>query len=318
MTEKQSENIRLIQAQAQQKAQLLIEMLPWIKLAYGKTIVIKYGGAAMTDPALRRAVMQDIILLKLVGLNPIIVHGGGKDINRLCEALGLPVEFENGFRVTPPEVMEVVKMTLIGKVNQELVSELNQHGQIAVGLNGADGQTVQAEQFDPAMGAVGRVTAIDTTLLVDLIEHDYIPVIASVATGAKGEAYNVNADVVAGEVATAIGAHKAVFLTDVDGLYRDFNDKSSLIDRITVSELEALLAAGNIATGMIPKIESCIKVVKAGVGRAHILNGTLEHSMLLELFTDLGVGTMVMPDDGGAAEARFDNYPIDGFAEKLQ
>jgi acetylglutamate kinase len=314
--EEDTGNIRAVTAQSMQKAQLLIEMLPWIKQAYGKTIVIKYGGSAMVDPGLRKAVMQDIVMLKLVGLNPIIVHGGGKDITRLCERLGLPVEFKNGIRVTPPEVMEVVKMELVGKVNQELDSELNTHGQIAVGLNGADGHIVQAKGWSPEMGRVGVVDSVDTTLLVDLIEKDYIPVIASVSTSEDGTSFNVNADVVAGEVAEAIGAHKLVYLTDVDGLYRDFQDKESLIDRIKVGELEQLIGTGAIATGMLPKINSCIKAVKAGVGRAHVLNGTIEHSILLELFTDLGVGTMIMPDDAEAMNS-FDTYPLDNFASKL-
>jgi acetylglutamate kinase len=313
-------NARAERAQAAHEAETLIEALPWIKEATGKTVVIKYGGAAMTDEHLRANVMEDIVLMKIIGLNPVVVHGGGKDITRLCEQLGYPVEFKDGFRVTPPEVMEVVKMVLVGKVNQELVAQLNGHGHIAVGLNGADGHIIEAAplpgEAGAAMGMVGRPTAVDTTLLRDLIASDYIPVIASVGVGPNGESYNINADVAAGEIAAAIGAHKVIFLTDVDGLYKDFADKSTLIGRMRLAEARELIDSGTLATGMIPKIEACVTALSAGVARAHILNGTIPHAMLLEIFTDAGVGTMLLPDKGDDHED-FENYPLDNLASKL-
>jgi acetylglutamate kinase len=272
----------------------------------------------MTEPRLRTYLMEDIVLMKIIGLNPIIVHGGGNDINRFCEQLGLPIEFRNGFRVTPPEVMEIVKMVLIGKVNQELVSELNQHGHIAVGLNGADGHIVYAERQSAEMGLVGNVIKIDTTLLVDLIQADYIPVIASVAVGEGGCSYNVNADLVAGEIAAAIGAHKVIFLTDVDGLYRDFSDKNTLISRFKLADAQRMLASSKLTKGMIPKLQAVVTALKAGVSRAHILNGTIPHSMLLEIFTNEGVGTMVLPDNEDDKPEDFEKYPLDTLAAKLR
>jgi acetylglutamate kinase len=313
----QLDNIRAARAHAVGQTQLLIEALPWIKESTGKTVVIKYGGAAMTDASLRADVMSDIVLMKIIGLNPIIVHGGGRDITAYCEKLGLPTTFKNGFRVTPPAVMEVVKMVLIGKVNQELVVQLNEHGHIAVGLSGADGHILQAQQSSAEMGLVGTLTGVDTTLLVDLVSTDYIPVIASVAVGTDGLSYNVNADLAAGEIAAAIGAHKVIFLTDVDGLYRDFANKSSLIMRLHQSEAAEMLSAGLLSQGMIPKIQGCVQALSAGVARAHILNGTIPHALLLELFTDQGVGTMILPDDEDYAPEDFSTYPMDNLASKL-
>ncbi|MDR2671972.1 MAG: acetylglutamate kinase [Coriobacteriales bacterium] len=311
------ENIRAARAQAVGQTKLLIEALPWIKESTGKTVVIKYGGAAMTDAALRADVMSDIVLMKIIGLNPIIVHGGGKDISDYCRRLGLPVEFKDGFRVTPPEVMEIVKMVLIGKVNQELVAQLNEHGHIAVGLSGADGHIIKAVRASKEMGLVGTVSRIDTTLLVDLVQADYIPVIASVAVGKDGISYNVNADLVAGQIAAAIGAHKVIFLTDVDGLYEDFADKSSLIMRMHLGEASTLLKGDTLSRGMIPKITACTEALAAGVSRAHILNGTIPHALLLELFTDQGVGTMILPDDEDYVPEDFSEYPLDNLAAKL-
>ncbi|MDR3052326.1 MAG: acetylglutamate kinase [Coriobacteriales bacterium] len=313
MTEEQRANERAAQALALGKAQLLIESLPWIKVATGKTVVIKYGGAAMIDEQLRADVMSDIVLLKLIGLKPIIVHGGGNEISHLSERLGLPVAFKDGMRVTPPEVMDLVKMVLIGKVNQELVAQMNEHGHIAVGLNGADGHTIKARQLSAELGLVGEVTQIDTTLLRDLIASDYIPVIASVAVGQDGKSYNVNADMVAGELAAAIGAHKVIFLTDVDGLYKDFADKTSLISRIKHAQAIELVAGGTLSKGMLPKVQACVTALTAGVSRAHILNGTIPHALLLEIFTDQGVGTMIMQD----AQDVLVEQPLDNLASKL-
>ena len=325
-------NARAQQAQAQRRAEVLIEALPWIKDVTGKTVVIKYGGAAMVDAALRENVMSDIVLMKIIGLKPVIVHGGGKEITELSARLGLPAEFIDGIRVTPPEVMEIVKMVLVGKVNQELVSQLNEHGHIAVGLNGADGHIVKARQISEELGMVGNVSEIDTTLLMDLLDKDYIPIIASVAVGKDGQSYNINADEVAGELATALGAHKVIFLTDVDGLYRDFADKSALISRLNLAEASELLNGDQLSKGMLPKLRACLRAVDGGVSRAHILNGTIPHALLLEIFTDEGVGTMIMPDkesdvddvdkggQGRDSSPRRDEFiaaPLDNLASKL-
>ncbi|HBT95253.1 MAG TPA: acetylglutamate kinase [Coriobacteriia bacterium] len=310
-------NTRAAQARALKKAEVLIEALPWIKDVTGKTVVIKYGGAAMVDPTLREDVMNDIILMKIIGLNPVVVHGGGKDITRLSEQLGLPVEFKDGLRVSPPEVMDIVKMVLVGKVNQELVAQLNEHGHIAVGLNGGDGHIIKAKQRSEQLGQVGEVTGIDTRLITDMVSSDYIPIIARVAVGENGESYNVNADEVAGELAAAIGAHKVIFLTDVDGLYGDFDDKSSLISRLKLSEASKLLDSPELSKGMVPKLRSCVRAVTAGVSRAHILNGTISHALLLEVFTNEGVGTMIMPDTDEYQADEFVSAPLDNLASKL-
>ncbi|MDR3308140.1 MAG: acetylglutamate kinase [Coriobacteriales bacterium] len=311
------DNIRAATAQALGQTQLLIEALPWIKDSTGKTVVIKYGGAAMTNDDLRADVMSDIVLMKIIGLNPIIVHGGGNDITRLSTQLGLPVEFRDGMRVTPPEVMEIVKMVLIGKVNQELVAQMNAHGHIAVGLNGADGHTIKATPLSDDLGLVGRVSKVDTTLLRDLIAADYVPVIASVAVGQDGRSYNVNADLVAGAIAAAIGAHKVIFLTDVDGLYKNFADKTGLVSRMKLSQAREFLASGELGKGMLPKLEACVTALTAGVARAHILNGTIPHALLLEVFTNQGVGTMITPDGQDANLSSFKAYPLDNLASKL-
>jgi acetylglutamate kinase len=317
MTPQEAQNARAQQAQALKRAEVLIEALPWIKEATGKTVVIKLGGAAMVNAELRKDVMSDIVRMKIIGLHPIIVHGGGNEITALSEKLGLPADFIDGARVTSFEVMDVVKMVLIGKVNQELVAQLNQHGHIAVGLNGADGHTIKARQASEELGQVGTVTEIDTTLLLDLISADYIPIIASVAVGKNGLSYNVNADEAAGEIAAAIGAHKVIFLTDVDGLYSDFSDKSSLISRLNLKEAAQLLEEGELTKGILPKLRACVKAVAAGVPRAHILNGTIPHALLLEIFTDEGVGTMIMPDVENYQPDEFTAAPIDNLASKL-
>lgn len=316
-THQELNNTRAQRAIALGQAQLLIEALPWIKESAGKMVVVKYGGAAMTDDALRADVMSDIVLMKIIGLNPIVVHGGGNDISAYCNKLGLPVEFKDGFRVTTPEVMDIVKMVLVGKVNQELVAQLNEHGHLAVGLNGADGHILKARQKLPELGQVGDIEQVDTTLLVDLVQADYIPVVASVAMGSDGTSYNVNADVAAGAIAAAIGAHKVVFLTDVDGLYQDFSDKSTLISKMHLAETKELLQSGSLSTGMIPKIEACVAALSAGVSRAYILNGTLPHSLLLEMFTDQGVGTMILQDSGETMPDDFTEYPEGNLASKL-
>ncbi len=275
------------------KAATLTEALPWIKRTWGRVVVIKYGGSAMTDPALRASVAEDIVLMKLVGVNPVIVHGGGPDITAYMERLGMPVEFWQGLRVTDDAAMEVVKMVLVGKNNKELVSEINLHGRLAVGISGDDARLITARQMDPRLGRVGEVTAIDTTVVTDLVEDGFIPVIASVGSGDDGGSFNINADLVAGALAAALHAEKVVFLTDVDGLYRDFSDKDSLISALSLAEAEESIANDRLATGMLPKVGACILALHGGVERAHILNGTIAHAILLEIFTDAGVGTMI-------------------------
>ena len=299
------------------RAKSLMEMMPWIEDITGKTVVIKYGGAAMVQDELREAVVDDLIMLKLMGAKPIIVHGGGPAINETLGKLNIPVKFENGQRVTDEETMEAVKMTLVGKVNQELVSAINSHGAIAVGLNGADAKILQAEVMDPALGRVGKVVKVDTRLLEDLLASDYIPVIATVGFGADGS-YNINADTVAGEIAAAIGAHKIVFMTDVDGLYTDFEDKSTLVLRMRLQEAVEMAESGVLSKGMIPKINACVTALSAGVKKAHIINGMVPHSLMLEIFTDEGIGTLIMRTSADMSDPDFVPAPVSNFASKLE
>ena len=275
------------------KAATLTEALPYIKRTYGKTIVIKYGGAAMTDSVLREHVASDIVLMKLVGINPVIVHGGGPEITSYMNRLGLPVEFFDGLRVTTDEAMEVVKMVLVGKVNPELVAAINAHGPWAVGVSGDDGNLVRAKQRDVRLGRVGEVTAIDTTVIDNLIDDGFIPVVATVAAGDDGGSFNVNADLVAAKLAEALDADKVIFLTDVDGLYADFSDKESLISALTPEEAEEMIVSDTLEGGMVPKVAACVHALRSGVRRAHILNGTVPHALLLEVYTDEGIGTMI-------------------------
>ena len=295
-------------------AEVLVEALPWIKNITGKTVVIKYGGSAMVDEQLRADVMADIVLLKIVGVNPVIVHGGGKAITEAMEHMQLPVEFKDGQRVTTPEAMDLVRTVLMGKVNQELVEALNEHGNFAVGVSGADAGVIVAEQASPDLGRVGHITRINRPLLDDLVNADYIPVVASVALGEDGGFYNVNADMVAGHIAAAIGAHKVVFLTDVDGLYENFENKDSLISNLTLFEAQYMVENNIVSTGMIPKLKSCIHALDAGVFRAHIINGVTPHSLLLELLTSTGVGTTMHSTE---ESCKFDTHPLGNFASKL-
>lgn len=283
------------------KASTLMEALPWIKHAWGRTVVVKYGGAAMTDPELRDLVAADIVLMKLVGVNPVVVHGGGPEISSFMERLGMEVEFHDGLRVTTDEAMDVVKMVLVGKVNKELVSAINAHGRYAVGMSGEDGNTVTATAKDARLGRVGEVTEIDTTVLENLIEDGFIPVVATVAAGDDGGSFNVNADLVAGRLAAALHADKCIFLTDVDGLYRDFSDKSSLISALTPDEAEEMIVSDRLEGGMVPKVAACVHALRGGVRRSHILNGTIPHALLLEVYTDEGIGTMIAADTDSKA-----------------
>ncbi len=272
----------------------LLEALPYIREFHGRTVVIKYGGAAMLDEDLREAFAADVVLLKYVGLNPVIVHGGGPEITRYMERLGLEVKFVEGMRVSDAETVEVAKMVLVGKLNSEIVQRLNRAGQAAVGLAGEDGTLFEVSPAPNAdqVGFVGSIDRVD----VDVLNHiaaDYIPVIASSASDRNGQSYNVNADEAAGKVAAALGAYKAIFLTDVEGWLADPAAESSLISRASVVEVEEQLAA--IDGGMRPKLAACVEAIRGGAQSAHIIDGRKPHSLLLELFTDAGIGTMVTP-----------------------
>jgi acetylglutamate kinase len=272
----------------------LLEALPYIREFHGKTVVIKYGGAAMEDVALREEFARDVVLLKYVGLNPIVVHGGGPDITSYMERLGLPVQFVGGLRVSDPATVEIAKMVLVGKVNKEIVLRLGRHGQPAVGLCGDDGSLFRVIRREgPAGEDVGFVGSIER-VNVDVLHHvalDYIPVIASVGADREGSSYNVNADEAAGAVAGALGAYKIVFLTDVPGWLGDAEDPASLIGHASAAEVEARLPA--LDGGMRPKLAACVEAITGGVNSAHIIDGRIPHSLLLELFTDAGIGTKI-------------------------
>ncbi len=274
------------------KAQVLIEALPYIREHFGKTMVIKYGGSAMIDERIKEKVITDLTLMKYVGINPIVVHGGGPQITEFLEKLSLPAKFREGMRVTDAETMKVVKMVLLGVINKDLVSRLNQHGCLAIGISGEDGKFIQVRPL-PNMGLVGEPEEIKGEVLRGLIEEGYLPVIASIGVDKKGEAYNINADLVASEIAISVGADKLIFLTDVDGIYEDFPENKRIISEMSVSEAHQLLEEKKVSEGMIPKLKGAIKAIERGVQRVHFLNGTAEHSLLLELFTEKGVGTMI-------------------------
>lgn len=277
------------------QAEVLIQALPYIKQYAGKTIVVKYGGNAMIDETLKAAVMQDIVLMRYVGINPILVHGGGPEISEAMQRLGKTPEFVGGLRVTDAETMEIVEMVLTGKTNKGIVSHLNQQGGQAVGVSGKDGNLIQAERETTKgdIGFVGRVTQINPDLIHTLTNAGYIPVISSVAIGAEGESYNVNADTVAGALAASLQASKLIVMTDVNGIYQDFSDKDSLISEMTAKDARQLITDGTVDKGMIPKIEACVSALAGGVERAHIIDGRTLHALLIEVFTDQGVGTMI-------------------------
>jgi len=270
----------------------LLEALPYIREFHGRTVVIKYGGAAMREERLREDFATDVVLLKYVGLNPVIVHGGGPDITSYMERLGMEVRFHEGVRVSDPATVEVAKMVLLGKVNSDIVSRLNRHGQPAVGLSGEDGKLFEIGPHEQSaeVGFVGEIDRVDVDVLNHIAE-DYIPVVASAGADADGNSYNVNADTAAGKVAAALGAYKAVFLTDVTGWLADPERPDSLVSRATVDEVSAKLE--KVGGGMRPKLGACIEAIRGGVESAHIIDGSRPHSLLLELFTDAGIGTMV-------------------------
>jgi acetylglutamate kinase len=289
MTSSVSDRVR----DAGEKAHVLSEALPYIREFSGRTVVIKYGGHAMEKVALAELFATDVVLMRLVGMNPIVVHGGGPQITELMRRLGKEPSFVDGRRVTDEETVDIVRMALVGKVNREIVASVNRHGSYAVGLSGEDAGLIRVDQRDPRLGFVGDVRAIDPTMVHRLLREELIPVIATVGVDDAGQAYNVNADTVAGAIAEAVDAEKLVYLTDVPGVYADWPDEASLISRIDVAGLEALVAGGKVTEGMIPKLESCVSALRNGVRRAHVLDGRLPHALLLEFFTREGVGTMV-------------------------
>jgi acetylglutamate kinase len=285
---------------AAQKAATLVEALPYIRRFAGKVVVVKYGGNALAGTSEHDALAlfaEDIVLMRLVGMRPVVVHGGGPQISTLMAKLGKVTEFRNGLRVTDAETVDIARMVLIGQVNPQIVSAINVHGNYAVGVSGEDAGLIKASARDPGLGFVGDVRAVNPGVLHGLMNNEFIPVIATIGTDEHGQAYNINADTVAGAIAESLGAEKLVYLTDIEGLRGDLNDAASLIRQVTAEELEQLVADGTIAGGMIPKVDSCVHAVRNGVNRAHILDGRIAHVLLLEIFTDSGIGTMVL---GGA------------------
>lgn len=281
------------------KAEVLIEALPYIQKFNRKIIVVKYGGSAMSNPELQRNVIKDVTLLKLVGFKPIIVHGGGKEISRWIEKVGKEPEFVNGLRVTDDETMEIAEMVL-GKVNKSLVTMVQELGVKAVGISGKDGGLLQCEKKysdGKDIGYVGNITKVDTKILLDLLEKDFLPIVSPIGIDENFTTYNINADDAACAIAKAVKAEKLAFLTDVEGVYRDFNDKSSFISHLTATEAEELISSGVIGGGMLPKLNNCTDAIKEGVSRVHILDGRIAHCLLLEIFTNEGVGTCFRQDE---------------------
>ena len=290
-------------ATAAEKAGVLIEALPWLQRFHGATVVVKYGGNAMVDDELKRAFAQDMVFLRLAGLRPVVVHGGGPQITAMLDRLGIRGEFKGGLRVTTPETMDIVRMVLVGQVSRELVGLINAYGPYAVGISGEDARlftaerktaTVDGESVD--IGLVGEVVDVNPDAVLDIVNAGRIPVVSTVAPDADGVVHNVNADTAAGALAAALQAEKLVVLTDIEGLYADWPDRSSLVERIDVDGLERLLP--KLESGMIPKMEACLRAIRGGVRRAHVIDGRLAHSVLLEVFTSRGVGTMVVLKEG--------------------
>jgi acetylglutamate kinase len=288
------------------KASVLVEALPYIRRFAGKIVVVKYGGNALAGTSEHDALAlfaEDIVLMRLVGMRPVVVHGGGPQISALMRRLGKETEFVDGLRVTDAETVEIARMVLKGQVNPQLVAAINVHGNYAVGVSGVDGGLIRATARDPELGFVGDVTQINPEVLHGLLDDEFIPVIATIGADETGQAYNINADTVAGAIAEALHAEKLVYLTDIEGLRRDVGDPTSLIRQTTADELDRLVTAGTIAGGMIPKVASCIHAVRNDVHNAHILDGRIAHVLLLEIFTDSGIGTMIRGHDSSDTDA---------------
>ncbi|MCR5848775.1 MAG: acetylglutamate kinase [Lachnospiraceae bacterium] len=282
------------------KASVLVEALPYIQKYNRKIIVVKYGGSAMTNIELQKKVIEDVVLLKLVGFKPIIVHGGGKEISRWVDKVGKTPEFVNGLRVTDAETMEIAEMVL-NKVNKSLVAMVQELGVKAVGISGKDGGLLRVNKKladGKDIGFVGDIKEVNAKVIYDLLSNDFLPIVAPIGLDDDFNTYNINADDAACEIAKAVGAEKLAFLTDIEGLYRDINDKSSFISKITVSDAKELIASGTLGGGMLPKLTNCTSAMEAGVNRVHILDGRIPHCLLLEIFTKEGIGTMIMPDSG--------------------
>ncbi|MFZ5596797.1 MAG: acetylglutamate kinase [Bacillota bacterium] len=292
-------------ASALEKASILVEALPYIKKFYGKTVVIKYGGHAMVSEDLKKAVLTDLVLMKYVGMHPVVVHGGGPDITGMLKRVGIESRFVGGLRVTDQQTMEIAEMVLVGKINKDIVARINSYGGKAVGLSGKDADLLRARKKEGRVkapdgtmeavdiGFVGEITEVSPDIISTVIREGYIPVVAPVAVGDRGESYNVNADTAASALAASLKADKLIILTDVEGIMRDRNDPSSILSTVTSSEVPGLIERGVIDGGMIPKVECCVRALEAGVMTTHILDGRVKHSILLEVFTDKGIGTMV-------------------------
>ncbi|ADZ83118.1 acetylglutamate kinase [Cellulosilyticum sp. ST5] len=279
-----------------EKAKVLIDALPYIREFNGNTVVIKYGGSAMLDPEINKTIVQDIVLLKLVGLKPVIVHGGGPEINNMLKRLDIQSEFINGLRVTTKETMEVVEMVLAGKVNKQIVEMISGQGGCPVGLTGKDGKILRAKKLNKDgvdLGFVGEIEKVNTRLIKSLIDNDFIPIIAPIGSDEEGNTYNINADYAAVAIAGALNAQKLVFLTDVEGVLKDKDDPKSLISFLSDSEAKKYIESGIIAGGMIPKVECCMEAIEEGVSMVHILDGRKKHALILEIYTPNGIGTMM-------------------------
>jgi acetylglutamate kinase len=274
---------------------VLLEALPYIHHFRGAVVVVKYGGNAMVDPDLGRAVADDVVLLRAVGLKPVVVHGGGPQISALMERLGMQPEFRDGLRVTDAETVDIARMVLVGKVNRDIVSAINIHGPLAVGLSGEDAGLILASARTPELGYVGDVRSVNPSILERILAEDLIPVVSTIGSDPTGQAYNINADTVAGALAEALAAEKAIFLTDVPGLLADIADPASLVSHVTVEDVQAMIDDGRLTGGMIPKVAAALHAVQHGVASAHLLDGRIPHVLLLELFSDAGVGTMITP-----------------------
>jgi acetylglutamate kinase len=280
------------------RVRVLSEALPYIQQFAGRTVVVKYGGAAMKDSTLKDKVIRDIVFLSYVGLRPIVVHGGGPEINSWLDKLGIEPQFRNGLRVTDAATMDVVEMVLVGRVNKEIVSLINRAGGSAVGLCGKDGNLIKARpQGQEGIGFVGEVTNMDVNILEALVKNGYIPVVSSVAADETGQAYNINADTAAGELAAALGAEKLILLTDTPGILKEYKDPSSLLHKLDIQQARELIAQGVVSGGMIPKVNCCVRSLAQGVHAAHIIDGRIPHALLLEIFTDSGIGSMIVASE---------------------
>ncbi|WP_293332872.1 acetylglutamate kinase [Microcoleus sp. CAWBG58] len=285
------------------RVQVLSEALPYIQQFAGRTIVVKYGGAAMKDSTLKEKVIRDIVLLSCVGMRPVVVHGGGPEINIWLEKLGIEPQFKDGLRVTDAATMEVVEMVLVGKVNKEIVSLINQAGGKAVGLCGIDGNLIQARPDGrEGIGFVGEVSGVKIQILESLVNSGYIPVVSSVAADENGQSYNINADTVAGEIAAGLGAEKLILMTDTAGILEDYHQPDSLIVKLDIQEARQLIESGIVSGGMIPKVNCCVRSLAQGVKAAHIIDGRLEHALLQEIFSDSGIGSMIVASGYGATK----------------